>query len=121
MALSERAQKAVDELRKLGVPVHELEEEEGHLTARVFLFDIRRADPAKFDDEWEYFAGEHVRERFENGRYINPLGIRQDVHEILAKYELWTEWDNSSQVAVSEGPDATGYPHKYAGYPREHD
>lgn len=108
MGMSERAQRAFDELQAIGAPVMAWGKEEGYGDGVAFVLIWAS------DDGSEVFAditGRRIRERVENGKYINPMGYRQDVHEILAKHRMVTDWHNHGQVVVYEDPDAPGFNH----------
>lgn len=108
MAMSENARSAFEELQKLGAPVRDWGENDGYPPDTAFVLIWAN------DDATEVFAdisGEHIRELYVDGRYINPMGFRQDVHEILARYNLVTEWQHRGQVVVYNAPDAPGTSH----------
>jgi len=108
MTMHSNAQKAFDELKALGVSVFDWGEEEGYGEHVAFVMVWAN------DDKTEVFAdrsGKYIREEYVDGRYINPLGYRQDVHEILKKYSLVSDWDNPGQIVIYNDPDAPGFHH----------
>ena len=110
MPMSENARMAFDELQKLGAPVRAWGVEDGYSEGVAFVLIWAN------DDSSEIFAdskGLYIREEYRNGRYINPLGIRQDVHEIFAKYNLVTDWWDYGQLVVYNDPDAPGMNHAW--------
>ncbi len=107
-----RTKEAFEELQALGVPVYEWGVEDGYNAATVFVMIWRNDDTGEvfFDDTRHY-----IREEYEGGRYVNPFGFRQDVHEILARYNLSTENGGMGQVLVYDEPDSTGVSHSREG------
>lgn len=106
--MSPNARKAFEELKKIGAPVMEWSEQEGYGPGVVFVMIWAN------DDSSQVFAdidGRRINEEFRDGRFINPHGYRQDVHEIFARYDLVTAWHNHGQVVVYDDPDATGFRH----------
>lgn len=106
--MKENTRAAFEDLKSLGVSVYEWGEAEGYCSETVFVFVW--ADDMTievfFDD-----TGKYIREEYQNGRYQNPWGYRQDVHEILAKYKLKTESYGNGQIAVYDDPEASGFDH----------
>lgn len=107
MTMSKRAQRAFDELKELGASVMHWGPEEGYSDGVAFVLIWA-------NDDGEVFAcieGRRVKERIEGDRVVNPCGYRQDVHEILKKHELVTDWETRGQVAVYEDREAPGFKH----------
>lgn len=101
-------EQAKAELRNLGVDVMDWGEADGYSEGTAFVFIWRN------DETGEVFAdntGRCVSEMFDGKRYRNPIGYREDVHQILARYELVTEWANAGQIAVYIEKDAPGFSH----------
>lgn len=116
MAMTDSARKAFTALQALGATVCEWGVDDGYPADTAFVLIWAN------DDTSEVFAdnsGKHIREEFVDGRYINPLGYRQDVHEILAKYDLVTDWANAGQIVVYNSPDAPGFRHRAKAERRE--
>ena len=108
MGMSEDARRAFEELQQLGATVFDWGEEEGYEGDVAFVMVWAN------DITTEVFAdrsGKYIREEYIDGRFINPLGYRQDVHEILKKYNLVTDWANEGQVCVYNDTDAPGFRH----------
>lgn len=106
--MSKNAQGAFDELKKIGALVFEWGEAEGYADNVAFVMIWAN------EDSTEIFAdstGRYIKERTENGKVINPLGYRQDVHEIFKKYGLVTDWESRGQLIVFDDQDAPGYSH----------
>lgn len=99
---------AFEELKALGVPVHDWGVDDGCNADTVFVMIWRNDDTGEvfFDDTRHY-----IREEYGDGRFVNPFGFRQDVHEILARYDLFTENGGMGQVLVYENSDSTGMSH----------
>ena len=112
MAMSENASKAFEELRTLGCPVREWGEQEGYPEGTAFILIWANEDNSEifFDD-----SGKYLKEHVVNGRWVNPMGVRQDVHEILKNHHLVSDLFSSGQLVIYNDPDAAGSVHA-AGY-----
>lgn len=102
------ARRAFDELKQLGASVKEWGVADGYGDGVAFVLIWAN------DDGSQVFAdtsGNYIREKYIDGRYLNPRGFRQDVHEIFAKYNLVTDWHNHGQVVVYDDFDAPGFNH----------
>ena len=96
------------DLRALGVTVCEWGEADGYPEGTSFVFLWRN------EETMEVFAdndGRAIKEVFQDGRFINPIGYREDVHQVLARYELVTDWANKGQVVVYRDKSAPGFNH----------
>jgi len=108
MVMSINARKAFEELKNLGAPVRDWGKNEGY--GKHVAFVLIWAN----DDTSEIYAdrsGRYIKEQYVDGKYINPFGIRQDIHEILKKYNLVTDWWHEGQLIIYNDPDAPGYHH----------
>jgi hypothetical protein len=110
---SEHARQAFEELKKLGAYVHPVPDE-AHIAFTMGWID-------KNENPLADINGRRVKEVFELGRFINPYGYRQDVHEILRKHRLVTDWHDFGLVVVYEDPEAVGMQHGYRLYFANHD
>ena len=109
MPMTRGAWLAFRELQALGATVIEWGDSTKYGSDAAFLL------VSENDDATEVFAditGKLIRERFEHGQFINPIGYRHDVHKILCKYELTTDWLNEGQVLVFTGHERPGYQHR---------
>ena len=106
--MNKNARKAFEELKALGVWVYEWGPEDGYPedTAFVFIWENDDTGEVFFDDTRQY-----IREEYEDGRFINPFGFRQDVHAILARNKLVTENHGGGQVVVYNDPNTIGLNH----------
>lgn len=105
---SEHARQAFEALKQLGAYVH-LVPEEDHAAFTMGWVD-------KDDNPLADIDGRRIKEVFEHGRFINPYGYRQDVHEILRKHRLVTDWENFGTIVVYEDPETAGMQHGYSLY-----
>lgn len=96
--MNEQAQKAFDELKAKKVPVF--------ITDQFYEFVISAEDYCPLPDGSEALAADYYlgffpeREDPETGKIINAFGIRQDIHDVLDKYNLHADWINPDTVGV---------------------
>jgi len=94
----------------LGVTIHEPEGDESESPELEFSFSwCNRAKSEVFFDR----TGKYFLSYPENGPNMNPMDVRQDVHEILAKYEPSTDYYGMGIIEVYSGPNTAGWPHHY--------
>lgn len=104
--MTENTKAAFDELTKIGASVLEWDmEDEPHIAFHI-SGETNEGEPLFVD-----FRCREIQERYEDGRVINPQGVRQDVHEILRKYHLVTDWHDSAMIVVYNDPYAAGQHH----------
>ena len=103
MAMTEKARAAYEELKALGAYLIESDQE--HI---AFFLHEQNLDQTEFFHD---MTGRHIREEFVNGEYRNPVGVRQDVHEIFRKYELVTDHEDETHLAVYNDPYSAGWSH----------
>lgn len=87
---------AIAELKTIDAPVYD------HLAGEkgcrfVIGAELRHRDDRYFCDYYGYEIREQV---YADGKIVNAFGIRQDVHDILAKHGLTAEWWNPAQVGI---------------------
>ena len=105
MPMTNNAREAFNRLLRMGVPVMDWGEREGYGAAAQFvLIHASRDGRERFAD----INGEWVRESWVNGEYINPMGIRQDIHEVLEEHRLRHDWQNPMHVVIYECDAARG-------------
>lgn len=111
--MTPNARAAFDKLCAMGVSVMPWGKADGYCAATQFVLIWAS------DDGSEVFAdidGRRVREEVIDGQLVNCMNIREDVHAILRQHELTTDWQNSGQMTIMDGPDAVGYRHdQYCG------
>lgn len=74
-------------------------EKDGYRPGTVFALSTEdETGYRRFADQ----SGDWIRESWVNGEYINPLGLRQDVHEIFTEHNLEYQWENFGQLVVFE-------------------
>jgi hypothetical protein len=106
------AEEAFNALLSMGVSVMPWGVEDGYCESTQFVLIWAN------DDGSEIYAdidGRHIRESLERDKLINCRNIREDIHAILCRHKLSTDWANSGQMVVMDGPDATGYRHDKCG------
>jgi len=110
---SRRLELAAQELRDLGVDVFPAPPDREHI---AFQFSTWSKDQV-FADR----SGEHFREEVVDGHFVNPMGYRQDVHEVLRKHRLVTDWWDEHTIDVSRDSNSPGWTHGYKLYLSEYD
>ncbi len=106
--MPDNARKAFEELQALGISVYDWGEEEGYSKHVAFVLIWAN------DDGSEVYADidqRYVKEIVVDGKIINPNGIRQDVHEVLKKYNLVSDWHSGGQLCIYKDSDALGMKH----------
>ncbi len=99
MSMSENASIAFNKLKKIGAPVFDFGKQDGYRPNTEFVLATMNGDG---DQCFADLSGEWIKESWVNGEYINPLGLRQDVHEIFTEHHLDYEWENNGQLVVFE-------------------
>jgi hypothetical protein len=86
--------RAINALKKINAPIYERKE-----YGAEFLLgaELRTNDDKLFADYYREEIREYMRD---DGKIINAWGVRQDVHDILAKNSLRTEWINGGLVGI---------------------
>jgi hypothetical protein len=105
--ISPAVEAAMAELAAIGVIIVDADGCGDHV---AFLFAARSRDGL---EAFGCYRAQAVREQVIDGKLINPHGVRQDVHEILARHDLVTDWLNPGQVVVYNDPDAAGMQHSF--------
>ena len=98
------------ELLALGVDVRNWGEADGYPEGTAFVFLWRN------EETMEVFAdnsGQQFLETFGSERFLSPIGYREDVHQVLARNELVTDWANKGQIVVYSDKDAAGFSHAF--------
>lgn len=111
--MSVGASAAFVELRELGAPVSD-DACESNRDMHQFRISGERSYPG--DRLFVDYNGRQFRETSKKGKSINPDGIRQDVHLILAKHGLEAEWYDSAQVFVFDPSDRVELPTEHPEY-----
>lgn len=111
MSMTPNAAAAFAKLEARGVSVRAWGKAEGYgpETQFVIIDESRDGDEVFADQD-----GGWLKEAFVNGIWVNPCGIRHDIHEVLAEHNLATDWANLGQVVVfdADARDVAGYHHK---------
>jgi hypothetical protein len=108
MAMTDAAREAFDELLAIGAPVRDWGEEEGYGDHVAFVLIWANEDTSQvFVDN----TRKYIKEDVIDGRYVNPMGYRQDIHEILAKHDLVSAWEGGGHIVIYNDPDAIGIRH----------
>lgn len=105
--MSPNSRKAFAELDANGISVMEWGEKEGYGSQTQFvLIHASRDGTQKYADD----TGKWIKESWVNGQWTNPRGIRQDIHEVLSKYNLTHEWQNRGQICIYEAEPVDTHP-----------
>lgn len=109
-SMTGNAKGAFEKLKSHGVPVRDWGEAEGYGPHSQFVII------SKSQNGDEVFAdqdGNWIKEASVNGIRVNPLGIRHDIHEVLAEHNLATDWASVGQVVVYDANEreVAGYHH----------
>lgn len=110
--MTPNAKQAFDELVAMGVNVMPWGKDDGYCAATQFVIIWSNNDGTELYADIE---GRRIREHFVGDQIVNCMNIREDVHEVLRQRKLSTEWENFGQLAVKDGPSATGYRHDKCG------
>ena len=108
MTMNENARKAFEELQQLGCPVRDWGEDEGYPPGTAFILIAVNTDASEhyFDD-----SGKFIKEHVVDGKWVNPMGVRQDIHEVLRRHNLVSDLFSSAHRVIYNDPDAAGLPH----------
>lgn len=114
MAMTKDAAAAFGELKSLGADVWPWIDDDGDEFAGLRAFCMSSTTCGWEEDPSRIFLsmwGELFRGDWSGGRYETIAAFRLDVHEILKKYKLVTDWETSETLIVYNDPDAPGFSH----------
>lgn len=91
--MKRNARKAFNAIRRLGAAVYDRSE---HSAEFILGAERLRDNDPKYADSYQ----EEIRERVEDGKVINAMGIDERINRILRNNGLHAEWINPAMVGI---------------------